>query len=748
MAAAVRWSARAGLVGGALAASVLLAWAPGASAALKPRATVADLSVLEGRKAVFVVKLNRAPRTAVRVRFKTRNGAALAGVDYKARSGVLRFKARQRTRRVAVVTLNDGAWEPTEGFFLRLSAPRGVVLRRATARTRIKDDDPLPALSVADVTVEEGNGGQAPASFAVILTGATSKTVTVAYETSDGSALAGSDYTAAAGTLTFLPGETVKQVDVPVHGDVVDEDAEDFTLTLSSPAGATLADATATGTIEDDDDAVADVGITVEDDPDPIVAGALVTYTALVTNAGPDRAPATVVVDDLPAGLSYVSASATSGSCSYTAPRVTCSLGTIPSGEARTVTVVAEPVADGVLANTLSASGDYADANAANDAATAETSVAQGADLAVTLGESGDPVLSGEELTYSLTAANRGPFPAADPVLTQTLSPDVAFVSASPGCSFADGVVTCGAGALGASLAPGASVPLEVVVTRTAAEEATFDSTAAIAGSAPSDPDPDDNAASVSTTYLPAGDLRLELDGTPGPLDEGESLVWTVTLENLGPNDAASAALVQSLPSGFALGTVTTSHGLCVPSPGSLDCTFGTLAPATTVTVVVSGTTAAGSVGTTLATAATATSTTADPTPADNTASDSVKVQPTVSVADVTVVEPKGLFPAAGTPRTVLARFTVTLSRPSPQTITMSWATANGTATAGSDYHANGGPLGFPPGTTTMEAGVTVTSDGSSDLPEPNEIFYVNLTNAVNATPLDAQGVGTIDETP
>ena len=46
MAAAERWSARAGLVGGALAASVLLAWAPGASAALKPRATVADLSVL------------------------------------------------------------------------------------------------------------------------------------------------------------------------------------------------------------------------------------------------------------------------------------------------------------------------------------------------------------------------------------------------------------------------------------------------------------------------------------------------------------------------------------------------------------------------------------------------------------------------------------------------------------------------------------------------------------------------------
>lgn len=744
MAAATRWSARAGLVGGALAATLLFAWAPPASAAVKPRATVADLSVTEGKKAVFVVRLTRAPKKPVRVRFRTVNGAALAGSDYKARSGVLRFKARQKVKRVAVVTLNDTTREPTEGFFLRLSAPVGVVLKRAKARTRIMDDDPLPTLAIADVAVLEGDSGQAPASFAVTLTGATSLPVTVAYATADGSALAGSDYTAAAGTLTFLPGEAAKQVNVPVHGDVVDEDEESFTVTLSSPAGATLADESATGTIADDDDAVADVGVTVEDDPDPIVAGALVTYSAQVTNSGPDRAPATTVVNDLPAGLAYVSASASSGSCSYQAPRVTCSLGTIPSGGARTVTVVAEPVAEGVLANTLSVSGDYADANAANDAATAETTVTQGADLSVTLAESGDPVLAGEELTYSLTAANRGPFPAADPVLTQTIAPEVTFVSATAGCSFADGVVTCGAGALGTSLAPGISVPLEVVVERTAPEPATFGSTATIAGSAPTDPDPADNSASVTTTYLPAGDLRLALDGTPGPLDEGDSLVWTLTLENLGPNDAASVALIQSLPSGFALANVSTTHGLCTPSPASLDCALGTLAPGTTVTVVVTGAPAPGSVGTTLATTATATSTTADPTPDDNSVSDSVKVQPTVSVNDVTVLEPLGLFPAAGTPRTVLARFTVTLSRPSPQTITMNWATADNTATAPLDYHANGGPLGFPPGTTTMEVGVTVTSDGSSDLPEPNETYFVNLTSPVNVTLLKAQGVGTI----
>ncbi len=748
MAAVTRWSARAGLVGGALVATLLLAWAEPAAAAAKPRATVADLSVPEGKRAIFVVKLTRAPTKPVRVRFRTVNGAAVAGSDFKARSGVLRFKARQKVKKVAVVTLNDSTREATEGFFLRLSAPVGVVLKRAKARTRIMDDDPLPTLAIADVTVQEGDAGQAPASFAVTLAGATSLPVHVAYATADGSALAGSDYTATSGTLTFLPGETAKQVDVPVQGDVADEDEETFAVTLSAPTGATLADAEATGTITDDDDAVADVGITVGDDPDPIVAGAPLTYTAQVTNAGPDRAPATTVVSDLPAGLAYVSASASAGSCSFAAPRVTCALGLVPSGAARIVTLVVEPVADGVLAATLSVSGNYPDGNAANDAATAETTDAAGADLSVTLTESAAPVLAGADLVYSLTVANRGPFAAADPVLTQTIAPDVTFVGATAGCSFADGVVTCGAGALGASLAPGASVPLQVVVERTAPEPVTFGSTATVSGSAPVDPDPADNSASVSTSYLPAGDLRLALDGTPGPLDEGEAIVWTTTLENLGPNDAASVALTQSLPPGVALGNVSTTHGLCTPSPAALDCVLGTLAPGTTVIVVVSGSPAPGSVGTTLATTAAASSTTSDPTPSDNSASASVKVQPTVSVDDVTVLEPKGVFPAAGTPRTILARFTVTLSRPSPQQITMSWATANGTATATLDYHANGGPLGFPPGTTSVEIGVTVTSDGSSDLPEPDETFFVNLTNAVNVTLLKAQGVGTIDEQP
>jgi hypothetical protein len=179
-----------------------------------------------------------------------------------------------------------------------------------------------------------------------------------------------------------------------------------------------------------------------------------------------------------------------------------------------------------------------------------------------------------------------------------------------------------------------------------------------------------------------------------------------------------------------------------------VSCAVGTLAPATPVTVVLSGRPAAGSVGTTLTTNATAASSTADPSPADNSASSSVKVQPTISIDDVTVLEPKGVFPIAGIKRTILAVFTITLSRPSPQTITFDYAAEDNTATAGLDFDAAGGPVTFGPGVVTSQIGITVTSDGPANLPEPDEAYFLTLSNFVNVTPLKPQGIGTIDELP
>lgn len=111
-------------------------------------------------------------------------------------------------------------------------------------------------LSVNDVTVTEGTGGgPTPATFTVSLLGGASPTpVSVNYATANGTATAPADYAATAGTVTFDPGQTSKQVTVPVVPDAVDEPTETFALNLSAPsAGVFLVDGQGVGTIIDDD---------------------------------------------------------------------------------------------------------------------------------------------------------------------------------------------------------------------------------------------------------------------------------------------------------------------------------------------------------------------------------------------------------------------------------------------------------------------------------------------------------------
>ena len=107
------------------------------------------------------------------------------------------------------------------------------------------------ALSVADARVHEAS--DVTLDFAVTLSRASSGTVAVAYATADGSATAGSDYTARKGKLTFAPGETARTVSVPVLDDAHEEGEETMRLRLLAASGAVIADGEATGTIENTD---------------------------------------------------------------------------------------------------------------------------------------------------------------------------------------------------------------------------------------------------------------------------------------------------------------------------------------------------------------------------------------------------------------------------------------------------------------------------------------------------------------
>src|SRR5207245_2947461 len=128
----------------------------------------------------------------------------------------------------------------------------------------ILNDDPLPSLSIGDVSVTEGNSGTVNAVFTVRLSALSGQNVTVHYATADGTAIAPGDYAAANGDLTITAGQSSRTITVRVKGDTLNEPDESFLVILSDPVHATLANSRGTGTILNDDPvSVAAAGFTV-----------------------------------------------------------------------------------------------------------------------------------------------------------------------------------------------------------------------------------------------------------------------------------------------------------------------------------------------------------------------------------------------------------------------------------------------------------------------------------------------------
>jgi hypothetical protein len=110
-----------------------------------------------------------------------------------------------------------------------------------------------PAVSVSDATVTEGNTGTASATFTLTLSRAAAVDVTVQYATANGSALAGSDYVAGSGTVTIPAGATSRTFTVAIVGDRIAEPTESFSVNLSAPSNAVIADGVGLGKILDNE---------------------------------------------------------------------------------------------------------------------------------------------------------------------------------------------------------------------------------------------------------------------------------------------------------------------------------------------------------------------------------------------------------------------------------------------------------------------------------------------------------------
>ena len=223
-----------------------------------PTISVDDPSVTEGDSGTstlsFTVTLSAASGKTVMVDYATADGTATAGTDYTAISTTtLTFTAGETSKTVSVTVAGDTVTESNETVLLNLSNASNAAIADNQGSGTITNDEAVPAISVNDVSVTEGNSGTATLSFTVSLDHASASAITVDYATADNTATAGTDYTAASGTLTFAAGETTKTVNVTVSGDTAYEPNERFYFNLTNASNATISDAQGVGTITNDD---------------------------------------------------------------------------------------------------------------------------------------------------------------------------------------------------------------------------------------------------------------------------------------------------------------------------------------------------------------------------------------------------------------------------------------------------------------------------------------------------------------
>jgi uncharacterized repeat protein (TIGR01451 family) len=384
-----------------------------------------------------------------------------------------------------------------------------------------------------------------------------------------------------------------------------------------------------------------DVGVTKSGPATAVAGGPTFDYIITLSNAGPDTAQDASFNDNLPAGINFVSLTQDTGpaaNCGTPTPNtngpVACTIPLFPNGGSAqfTLTVQAAPtVANGtVVSNTATASTSSADSNPSNNTSgTVMTTISASAD--VSIGKSGPATATaGNSITYTITVSNAGPSTATSVSWTDTLPAGTTFVSEmqTTGPTF-----TCTTGATIscsiASLASGATATFSVTVQIApgVANGSTLSNTANVTSTTP-DPNGNNNASTAMTTVSASADVSVAKTGPAAAL-AGSNVTYTITLQNLGPSDAASVTLTDVLPAGttFVSESQTTGPTFTCTTGATVTCSIATFAAGASatfsVTVAFSGSLTN---GTTVMNTANVTSTTADTNPNNNSSSASTLV--------------------------------------------------------------------------------------------------------------------------
>jgi chitinase len=665
-----------------------------------PTVTIADAWIVEGQSGTknitFTLQLSTASGQYVSVSYATADGTAtLAGNDYQARSGTAGFSVGMTTQTVNVPVVGDTTVEGEEFFYLNLTGVSNAILADDQAVGAIYDDEPLPVVYIGDKSAVEGNSGTSTVTYTVSLSAASTLTITVQLATSNGSATAGSDYVAKTELITFAPGQTSKLVSVTVLGDAIAEASETYFVTLSNPTNAVPGKAQATGTILNDDTSLRVNDVTVAEGND---GTATAVFTVSLT--GPPTAS--------PVWVNYATANSTAAANSdYVSTSGTLLFEPGQTNAAVTVLVLGDVTNENDEAFYLNLSSavnaTIADSRGVAtivDASDPISSLAV-ADVTIVEGNSGTRNLnfvvtlsaaSGKTVTVNYATANGSAVAGAD------------YQAKSGTLSFSAG-----------SVSQTVSVPLTV---DTVAE---IDETFFLNLFSASNATIADNQA-VGTIQ---DDDSLVVDDISVIEGDAGAMIAQFTIRLLAPRAEPVAV-------NYATSNGSSSAGAdYLSAAGTL-----TLAPgqgAQTVAVVVIGDRLNEAVETFYLNLSNASGALIADSQGLATIGNDDPL-PSISATDVIVAE--------GNAGTKNLTFTLRLSDPSGQAVSVLYATADGTATvAGFDYVAKSGSATINSGSVSTAVSVTVNGDMAI---EGGEYFYFSLSNPTNATLMTPQVLGTI----
>jgi uncharacterized repeat protein (TIGR01451 family) len=343
----------------------------------------------------------------------------------------------------------------------------------------------------------------------------------------------------------------------------------------------------------------ADIAVTNAGTPNPVLAGPgpgnVITYTQTVTDNGPFGALNASFSQAVPANTTFQSLSFPGGSgWTCTTPAVGAT-GTISctnpdfANAASTTFTVGVAVNTGVAAGTVvtdvvNATSGTNDPNLANNSATVQTTVGLSttADLSITNTDSPNPVIAGNNITYTVVVKNNGAAAASTVAFSEAIPANTTFVSATPSpttgwtCSVVVGTLTCS----NATLASGSSATFAVVLTvNSGTASGTVITDTANVSSTTTDPNPNNNSATATDVVATSGqaDLSVASSASPNPVSDGNNITYTQTVTNNGPSASGTATFTDSIPTGASFVSFTVPSGWSCGTLPAVGATTGTI---------------------------------------------------------------------------------------------------------------------------------------------------------------------------